>query len=88
MRWAAETDRVYLRDSGTTGSMYDIMYYAHNLHFLAAANSMAGNFTGAKRAADELAAHVSDMVAGAPMFEVYVPTPIFVLLRFHRWTKS
>ena len=84
---AAETDRVYLRDSGTTGSMYDIMYYAHNLHFLAAANSMAGNFTDAKRAADELATHVSDMVAGAPMFEVYVPTPIFVLLRFHRWDE-
>jgi hypothetical protein len=84
---AAETDRVYLRDSGTTGSMYDMMYYAHNLHFLAAANSMAGNFTGAKRAADELAAHVSDMVPGTPMFEVYVPTPIFVLLRFHRWDE-
>jgi tetratricopeptide (TPR) repeat protein len=84
---AAETDRVYLRDSGTTGSMYDMMYYAHNLHFLAAANSMAGNFADAKRAADELTAHVSDMVAGMPMFEVYVPTPIFVLLRFHRWDE-
>ncbi len=82
---AAEIDRVYLRDSGTTGSMYDLMYYAHNLHFLAASNSMAGNFAEAKRAADALAAHVSDMVAGMPMFEVYVPTPIFVLVRFHRW---
>jgi len=48
---AAETDRVYLRESSTTGSMYDILYYAHNLHFLAAADSMAGNFTDAKRAA-------------------------------------
>jgi tetratricopeptide (TPR) repeat protein len=84
---AAEVDRVYLRDSGTTGSMYDMMYYAHNLHFLAAANSMAGNFADAKRAADELAAHVSDRVAGMPMFEVYVPTPIFVLVRFHRWDE-
>jgi tetratricopeptide (TPR) repeat protein len=84
---AAEVDRVYFRDSGTTGSMYDMMYYAHNLHFLAAANSMAGNFADAKRAADELAAHVSDRVAGMPMFEVYVPTPIFVLVRFHRWDE-
>jgi tetratricopeptide (TPR) repeat protein len=84
---AAETDRVYLRGSGTTGSMYDLMYYAHNLHFLAASNSMAGNFADAKRAADELAAHVSDMVTGMPMFEVYVPTPTFVLLRFHRWDE-
>jgi tetratricopeptide (TPR) repeat protein len=84
---AAETDRVYLRDSGTTGSMYDMMYYAHNLHFLAAANSMAGNFADAKQAAEELAAHVSDMVASMPVFEVYVPTPMFVLLRFHRWDE-
>ena len=29
---------------------------------------------------NELAAHVSDMVASMPAFEVYVPTPIFVLL--------
>jgi tetratricopeptide (TPR) repeat protein len=84
---AAETDRVYLRDSGTTGSMYDLMYYAHNLHFLAASNSMAGNFADAKRAAEELAAHVKDMVASMPVFEVYVPTPMFVLLRFHRWDE-
>jgi tetratricopeptide (TPR) repeat protein len=84
---AAEVDRVYLRDSGTTGSMYDMMYYAHNLHFLAAANGMAGNFVDAKRAADELAAHVGGMVAEMPMSEVYVPTPIFVLLRFHRWDE-
>ncbi len=84
---AAETDRVYLRDSGTTGSMYDMMYYAHNLHFLAAANSMAGNFSDAKQAAGELTAHVGGMVAGMPVFEVYVPTPIFVLLRFHRWDE-
>ncbi len=84
---AAEIDRVYLRDSGTTGSMYDLMYYAHNLHFLAASNSMAGNFAEAKRAADALVTHVSDMVAGMPMFEVYVPTPIFVLVRFHRWDE-
>ncbi len=84
---AAETDRVYLRESGTTGSMYDILYYAHNLHFLAAANSMAGNFTGAKRAADELASHVSAMIADIPIAEVYVPTPIFVLVRFYRWDE-
>ena len=46
---AAETDRIYLRESGTTGSMYDFMYYAHNLHFLAAANSMAGDFADRNR---------------------------------------
>lgn len=85
---ATEVDRRYLRESGTTGSTYDIMYYAHNLQFLAAANAMAGNFAGAKQAADELAAHVtSKMIADMPMAEVYVPVPMFVLLRFQRWDE-
>jgi len=80
---AAETDRVYLRESGTMGSMYDILYYAHNLHFLAAAYSMEGRFADAK-----LAAHIGRMVLGdVSMVEPYIPTPIFVLLRFHRWDE-
>src|SRR5262249_8580022 len=57
----ADVDRVYLRESGTTGSMYDMMYYCHNLHFMSAAYSMAGNLAGAKQAADELLAHVAPM---------------------------
>jgi tetratricopeptide (TPR) repeat protein len=85
---AAEIDRAYLRDSGTMGSMYDIIYYAHNLHFLAAASSMAGNFSDAKRAADELVAHIGPMVlSNRLMAEPYMPTQIFVLLRFHRWDE-
>jgi tetratricopeptide (TPR) repeat protein len=83
----ANADRPYLRDSGTTGSMYDMMYYCHNLHFLAAADSMAGNFMGAKRAANELADHVGPMLNDMPVAEIYVPTPIFVLVRFHRWDE-
>src|SRR5262249_1628525 len=59
---AAEVDHVYLRESGTTGSMYDILYYCHNLHFLAASSSMAGDFANAKLATDELAAHVGPML--------------------------
>jgi tetratricopeptide (TPR) repeat protein len=85
---AAEIDRVYLRDSDTTGSMYDILYYAHNLQFLAAADCMEGRFADAKQAADELAAHIGPMVLGnKSMAEPYVPTAIFVLLRFHRWNE-
>jgi tetratricopeptide (TPR) repeat protein len=82
---AAEADAVYFRESGTSGSMYDMMYYGHNLHFLSASYSMAGDFIHAKQAADELAAHVSPMLHDMPVAEVYAPTPIFVLVRFHRW---
>ena len=85
---AAGVDRVYLRESGTSGSMYDMMYYCHNLHFLAASHSMQGDFTHAKQAADELAAHVSPMLHDMPIAEVYAPTPLFVLVRFHRWDDA
>jgi tetratricopeptide (TPR) repeat protein len=83
----ANADRAYLRESATSGSMYDMMYYCHNLHFLAASASMGGDFIRAKRAADELADHVSPMLNDTPVAEVYVPTPIFVLVRFHRWDE-
>jgi tetratricopeptide (TPR) repeat protein len=84
---AVDADRVYFRKGGVTGSMYDMMYYCHNLHFLSASYSMGGNFTHAKQAADELAAHVGPMLHDMPIAEVYAPTPIFVLVRFHRWDE-
>jgi tetratricopeptide (TPR) repeat protein len=83
----ADVDRVYLRESGTTGSIYDMMYFCHNLHFLAASYSMGGDFAHAKQAADELFAHVGPMLHDMPIAEVYAPYPIFVLVRFHRWDE-
>ena len=83
----ADVDRVYLRESGTTGSMYDMMSYCHNLHFLAASYSMQGDFTHAKQSADELVAHATPMLHDMPVAEVYLPYPIFVLVRFHRWDE-
>jgi tetratricopeptide (TPR) repeat protein len=82
---AADADRAYFRESNTSGSMYDMMYYCHNLHFLAASYSMAGDFAHAKQAADEVAAHAALMLHDMPMAETYVPYPIFMLVRFHRW---
>jgi len=82
---AADADRAYFRESNTSGSMYDMMYYCHNLHFLAASYSMAGDFAHAKQAADEVAAHAAPMLHDMPMAEIYVPYPIFMLVRFHHW---
>ena len=82
---AADADRAYFRESNTWGSMYDMMYYCHNLHFLAASYGMAGDFAHAKQAAEEVAAHAAPMLHDMPMAETYVPYPIFMLVRFHRW---
>ncbi|MGH9316680.1 MAG: tetratricopeptide repeat protein [Thermoanaerobaculia bacterium] len=84
---AAKVDREYLRETATGGSFYDLMYYAHNLHFLAAAHAAAGRSADALKAADDLVAHVGPLVEGMPMGEFYLPTPYFVRLRFQRWDQ-
>jgi tetratricopeptide (TPR) repeat protein len=61
------------------------MYYSHNLHFLAYASCMDGKFAEAKRAADELAAHVRPLVKEMPMLEGFLPTPFMILMGFERW---
>src|SRR5262249_16794112 len=83
----ADADRTYFRETNTSGSMYDMMYYCHNLHYLAASYSMAGDFAHAKQAADEVAVRATPMLHDMPMAETYVPYPIFILVRFHRWDE-
>jgi tetratricopeptide (TPR) repeat protein len=81
---AAYADRAYIKLTGVTG-MYPLMYYSHNLHFLVEADKMRGDYAGAKRAADQLIANVRPGVKEMPMAEAFLPTPLFVALRFQRW---
>jgi tetratricopeptide (TPR) repeat protein len=85
---AAAADEAYIKTSTANGlqpGMYSGMYYSHNLHFIAIAASMKGNFPEAKQAADKLAAHVRPMLKDMPMLEGFVAIPIAVLVRFERW---
>jgi tetratricopeptide (TPR) repeat protein len=81
---AIEADRAYLKTSGATG-VYPMMYFSHNIHFLAVARAQQGRFADAKKAADDLAAHVGPHVHDMPMLEGFLPTPTLVLVRFRRW---
>jgi hypothetical protein len=61
---------------------------AHNLQYLAAPDCMQGRFADARQAAEEVVVHISPMVStNQAMAEPYVPTLIYVLLRFHRWDE-
>jgi tetratricopeptide (TPR) repeat protein len=89
--YAAEADELYFKDNGA-GGMYPMMYYSHNLHFLAVAHAMQGRFEDAKRAADRLQAHMStymkegpELQAMLPMLDTFIPTPTLVQVRFRRW---
>ena len=82
---AAAEDEAYIKAGGLPG-IYPLMYYSHNLHFIAMCASMNGNYDEAKQAADRLAAHVDSHVKDVPPLEAFMTIPMAVDVRFHRWS--
>jgi tetratricopeptide (TPR) repeat protein len=83
---AAEVDRAYLKATGEQG-IYPMMYYSHNLHFVAMCGAMNGRYTEARRNADLLAANVAPHVKEMPPLEGFMTIPLAVELRFHHWNE-
>ena len=83
---AAAADRAYIRSSGAQG-MYPAMYYSHNLHFIAAAASMNGNYAKARKAAAQLATHANPFVKDMPPLEAFMTVPLAVDVRFQKWNE-
>ncbi len=81
---AAEVDRAYIKASGAQG-IYPMMYYSHNLHFIAMCASMNGNYPEAKKNAELLVANVSPHVKEMPPLEGFMTIPMAVAVRFHKW---
>jgi tetratricopeptide (TPR) repeat protein len=81
---AAAADKKYIAATNVQG-VYPMMYYSHNLHFLAFAGTMRGDLAEAKNAAARLVANVSPSVKMMPMLEGFLPTPYLVLLGFEKW---
>src|SRR5262249_11028530 len=84
---AVKADQYYLEATKTQDSLYSLMYYSHNLHFLAAALMMEGRYMDARKAADDLTDNVEPYVQDMPMLEWFMPISTFVLVRFHRWDE-
>jgi tetratricopeptide (TPR) repeat protein len=83
---AARVDRAYIQASGAQG-IYPMMYYSHNLHFIAMCSAMNGNYAEAKKTADLLAAHVGPHVKDMPPIEGFMTIPMGVDVRFHKWDE-
>ena len=81
---AAAADRKFLAATGQEG-VYPMMYYSHNLHFLAYAGCMRGDFREAKDAAAKLVVNVAHHVKMMADLEGFMPTGTMVLLAFERW---
>ena len=68
-------------------TMYTMMYYTHNMHFLVVSASMEGDFAGANRVAAKITQGVAPMMQEHPEAQSFLPTQALVLVRFHRWAE-
>jgi tetratricopeptide (TPR) repeat protein len=82
---AVRADEAYIKAYGVQG-VYPLMYYNHNLDFLAAAASMEGRYGEAKKAAERSAANVAPAVKDMPMAEYLLSRPLEMDLRFAQWS--
>ena len=83
---AAEVDRAYIKATGVQG-IYPMMYYSHNLHFIAMCAAMNGNYAESRKNADLLTANVGPHVKEVPPLEGFMTVPMAVEIRFHHWNE-
>jgi tetratricopeptide (TPR) repeat protein len=83
---AAEVDRQYIERSGAKG-VYPLMYYSHNLHFVAYVGMMEGRFDEALDYAKRLRMNVDGAVDSMPMLAPYRAFEWLVLTRFGKWDE-
>jgi len=83
---AALVDQAYIKGGAAEG-IYSMMYYSHNLHFIAMAAAMNGNYPESRRGAQLLAANVGPHVKDMPPLEGFMTVPLAVEVRFHKWNE-
>jgi tetratricopeptide (TPR) repeat protein len=83
---AAEVDRAYIKATGVQG-IYPMMYYSHNLHFIAMCAAMDGNYLESRKNADLLTQNVGPHVKDMPPLEGFMTIPVAVEIRFHHWNE-
>ncbi|HEV7744473.1 MAG TPA: hypothetical protein VGO56_05730 [Pyrinomonadaceae bacterium] len=81
---AAKADEAYIQAHGGQ-SIYPLMYYSHNLHFLAIASVTVGRFDDAMSAAKRLEAYVGPHLKEMPMLEGFMTVTPLALVQFGRW---
>ena len=83
---AAAVDRAYIKSTGAQG-IYPMMYYSHNLHFIAMCAAMNGNYAESRKNADLLVENVGPHVKDMAPLEGFMTIPVAVEIRFHHWNE-
>ena len=83
---AAAVDEKYIKAYNVTG-VYPLMYYTHNLQFLAASAAMEGRSVVSRDAAKKTTAIAAPLAKDMPMAEFLVPFEMYFALRFEFWDE-
>ncbi len=81
---AADQD-YFAANPSMAGGLYAMMYYSHNIHFLAYAAAEEGNYAIAKKWSGVLVDHVTPHVHHMQMLEAFLTVPYGIEVRFHKW---
>ena len=68
-------------------NMYSMMYYTHNMHFLAISSSMEGNFADSNRVAARITKGLTPYLKEHPEVQSFLPTQTLILVRFRKWPE-
>lgn len=84
---AARVDEKYVKATGATG-MYPLMYYGHNLQFESAALMFAGQYEGARAAAQKTVRLVEPIAGDIVMVQPFALQEGLVFVRFAKWDEA
>jgi tetratricopeptide (TPR) repeat protein len=82
---AARVDEAYFAVAHPQG-IYPMMYYTHNLHFIAVENAFMGNYAESLAAANRVQEFVAPHVKEMDMLDAFYSLPLQIMVRFHRWS--
>jgi tetratricopeptide (TPR) repeat protein len=84
---AVEADEEYMRVMKPADGAYTMMYYPHNIHFLAVARGIQGRSRESCAAAEKLVKYVAPHVPHMAMLEGFMPVYDMMLARAGRWEE-
>jgi tetratricopeptide (TPR) repeat protein len=83
---AVHTDETSIPDRNAV-TLYRMVYYPHNIHFIVHAAMMTGQRQLALESADKLVAEIAAPMEAAPEMEEWAEFPLMVKVRFGQWDE-
>lgn len=84
---AINADNYYIKTYNPQG-VYPLMYYNHNINFLAASRTMEGNYSDAIKNANTIVENIKPGLSQmAPMIQGLYANALMVMLSFNKWIE-